>query len=192
MAKKLTSVRSAIINAANELYYQNGYEETSFTQIAERAGISRGNFYHHFKSKDEILHAIIDFRLEDVSQTLKDWSETITKPDQRIKRYIQILREEEESAIRYGCPMGTLNTELGKSHADLQPHARMIFELFKAFLTDQFIELGINKVLAEQHAMHLLARSQGITVVAHAYKDAEFLRREADVLDAWLDQLLNQ
>ena len=72
MVKKQQSVRSVIIKAANELFYHNGYEETSFTQIAEKANISRGNFYHHFKSKEDILHAIVDYRIEDVTKTLKD------------------------------------------------------------------------------------------------------------------------
>lgn len=192
MAKRENSVRSAIVKAANELFYQHGYEETSYTQIAKKAHISRGNFYHHFKSKEEILYAIVDYRLEDVSHILKDWSDTIKTPKARIKRYIQILRNESDNAITYGCPMGTLNTQLGKSHKDLQPYARQIFDLFKGFLMKQFIELGYKKKQAEQYTMHILARSQGISVVAHAYNDIKFLKREADTLDQWLDQLLNQ
>lgn len=189
MVKKAKSVKSAIISAANELFYHSGYEETSFTQIAEKAKISRGNFYHHFKSKEEILYAIVDYRIDDVTNILKEWSETIKTPKERIKRYIQILRNESDNAINYGCPMGTLNTQLGKNYKNLQPYARKIFDLFKNFLIKQFIELGL-KNKAEQYAMHLLSRSQGITVVAHAYHDVDFLKHEADTLDKWLNQIL--
>ena len=191
MVKKHNSVKSVIIKAANELFYHNGYEETSFTQIAEKAKISRGNFYHHFKTKEDILHAIVDYRLEDVTKTLDEWTEKYKTPKQRIKRYINILRDEADNAVRYGCPMGTLNTQLGKSHTDIQPHARKIFDLFKVFLTKQFKELGFKKE-AEHHAMHILARSQGITVVAHSYGDIKFLKREADTLDEWLEQLTSK
>ena len=191
MVKKENSVRSIIIKTANELFYQNGYEETSFTQIAEKAKISRGNFYHHFKTKEDILHAIVDYRLADVTSTLNEWTETYKTPKERIQRYMQILRNEGDKAIRYGCPMGTLNTQLGKSHTDIQPHARKIFDLFKDFLIKQFTELGYKKQ-AEQYAMHLLSRSQGISVVAHAYGDINFLKREADTLDEWLKQLTHK
>ena len=183
MVKKPQSVRSVIIKAANELFYHNGYEETSFTQIAEKADISRGNFYHHF---------IVDYRIEDVTNTLKEWTETYKTPKERIKRFIQILRSDGNDAIEYGCPMGTLNTQLGKSHKDLQPYARGIFDLFKNYLTDQFKQLGFTKKKAEQYAMHLIARNQGISVVAHAYHDIQFLKREADALDEWLEQLVKR
>ncbi len=192
MVKKQQSVKSVIIKAANELFYHNGYEETSFTQIAEKANISRGNFYHHFKSKEDILYAIVDYRIDDVTKTLKEWTETIKTPKERIKRFIQILRNDGNDAIEYGCPMGTLNTQLGKSHKDLQPYARGIFDLFKNFLTDQFIQLGFSKKKAEQYALHLISRNQGISVVAHTYHDIQFLKREADILDEWVEQLVKR
>ncbi|HSX63230.1 MAG TPA: helix-turn-helix domain-containing protein, partial [Pseudoxanthomonas sp.] len=55
MSSKAT--RDHIVEAADQLFYQQGYERTSFSDIAEAVQISRGNFYYHFKSKDEILDA---------------------------------------------------------------------------------------------------------------------------------------
>ena len=46
--------------AADRLFYRQGYEHTSFADIADAVRISRGNFYYHFKTKDEILDAVID------------------------------------------------------------------------------------------------------------------------------------
>lgn len=46
---------AALTEAADELFYRQGYEHTSFSNIAGAVQISRGNFYHHFKTKDEIL-----------------------------------------------------------------------------------------------------------------------------------------
>ena len=58
------STRERIVDAADRLFYERGYEPTSFADIANAVEISRGNFYHHFKSKDDILHAVIELRLE--------------------------------------------------------------------------------------------------------------------------------
>ena len=45
--------RDYIIEAADRLVYRQGFEHTSFTDIADAVGISRGNFYYHFKSRDD-------------------------------------------------------------------------------------------------------------------------------------------
>ncbi len=51
---------SEIIRAAVEVFVKKGYEGASMNAIADRAGISKGGLYHHFKSKDEIVLAAND------------------------------------------------------------------------------------------------------------------------------------
>lgn len=53
------STRNLIVEEADALFYESGFEATSFAEIAKAVGISRGNFYHHFKTKDDILDAVI-------------------------------------------------------------------------------------------------------------------------------------
>lgn len=48
----------SIIQAALLEFTEKGFEETSMNLIAERANLSKGGLYHHFKSKDEILFAV--------------------------------------------------------------------------------------------------------------------------------------
>jgi AcrR family transcriptional regulator len=50
--------RDAVIRAAVELFAQRGYKETTATDIAERAGISRRTFFYYFRSKDDILFSV--------------------------------------------------------------------------------------------------------------------------------------
>ena len=68
------TTREKIIAAADQLFYQLGYDKTSFGDIADMVKISRGNFYHHFKSKNDILNAVIEFRLLQTKKTLSEWS----------------------------------------------------------------------------------------------------------------------
>ena len=44
------STRQDIVEKADLLFYQHGFENTSFADIADAVGISRGNFYYHFKT----------------------------------------------------------------------------------------------------------------------------------------------
>ncbi len=59
-----------IIETAFNLFVQNGYEQTSVQQIIDTLGISKGAFYHHFKSKDDLLDAVISDILEDVASEI--------------------------------------------------------------------------------------------------------------------------
>ena len=67
------SKRDQIIAAADQLFYQKRFEHTSFTHIAEAVKISRGNFYYHFKTKDEILDEVIKLRLTNTQALLDLW-----------------------------------------------------------------------------------------------------------------------
>ena len=62
------------------LFYQHGFDHTSFADIAGKVGISRGNFYYHFKTKDEILDAVINRRLTNTEQMLDHWEATGEDP----------------------------------------------------------------------------------------------------------------
>jgi TetR/AcrR family transcriptional repressor of nem operon len=54
------STRERILELANDLVLKQGYAATSLEQILERAGVTKGAFFHHFKSKDELARALVD------------------------------------------------------------------------------------------------------------------------------------
>ena len=55
--KKAEQTRAKILEAALALFQKQGYDETTMRAVAERAGVSLGNAYYYFKSKDALLHA---------------------------------------------------------------------------------------------------------------------------------------
>ncbi len=181
-----TTTRDLIVNAADQLFYRQGFEQTSFAHIAAVVAISRGNFYHHFKSKDEILDAVIAARLQATQQMLDRWEMASKQPVDRIRSFIQILLVNEDKIKRYGCPVGTLCTELAKLGHGAQAEANRLFTLFRCWLRRQFTLLG-RKADADVLAMHLLARSQGVATLANAFHDEKFIRQEVRLLYAWLD-----
>ncbi len=58
MAKKTNATKSKIVNAAWNLFYEQGYEETTVDEIIARSGTSKGSFYHYFSSKDSLLSSL--------------------------------------------------------------------------------------------------------------------------------------
>src|SRR5262245_50044496 len=112
------TTRDQIVAAADRLFYRHGYEHTSFADIAAAVRISRGNFYYHFRTKDEILDAVIEARLAGTRAMLAQWEIAGKTPIERIRSFIHILIANQADIQRYGCPVGTLTSELAKlNHA---------------------------------------------------------------------------
>ena len=183
MADRTT--RDLIIEAADRLFYHRGYEHTRFSDIADAVQISRGNFYYHFKSKDEILDAVIGARLASTREMLERWERKGADPAARIRSFIHMLIANRVDIKRYGCPVGTLCAELAKLDHVSRPEATGLFALFRTWLRTQFEELG-GGADADALAMHLLARSQGVASLANAFKDDGFIRQEVRLMEDWL------
>ena len=182
------STRDQIVEKADLLFYEGGFEATSFADIAATLGISRGNFYYHFKTKDEILDAVIDRRLALTRAMLDGWAEAGGGPRARILSFVNILLANRTRIMAFGCPVGTLCTELAKLDHAAQGRAAEVFALFRDWLAGQFRALG-QGARAEALALHLLGRVQGVAVMMTAFHDEGFLRREVEEIDAWLGTL---
>ena len=178
-----TTTRDQIVEAAERLFYRQGYEHTSFSDIADAVKISRGNFYYHFQSKDEILDAVIGLRLANTQSMLARWEAEGEQPGDRIRSFIHILITNRADIKRYGCPVGTLCAELAKLNHHSQAEANKLFALFRTWLRRQFELLG-RKADADALAMQLLARSQGVATLA--FHDEAFIKQEVQQMCDWL------
>lgn len=181
--------RERIIRTADALFYQQGYDYTSFADIASATGLSRGNFYHHFKSKDEILTAVIALRRDQTLAMLQLWSEQNQQAHARIGSFINLLQMNRATIASHGCPVGSLCSELGKLGHPALAHANQLFAIFRDWLSQEFCQLGL-AAQAPQLAMHLLARSQGIATLAQAFHDQAFIDEEVAQLHRWLDDVV--
>lgn len=186
MSSKTT--RDHIIEAADQLFYRQGYEQTSFSDIADAVKISRGNFYYHFKTKDDILDAVIQVRLASTRNMLEQWETDGKDPAERIRSFIRILITNQTLIMQYGCPVGTLSTELAKLDHAAQTDANELFTLFRTWLRRQFTLLG-RGADGDALAMHLLARSQGVATLANAFHDENFIKQEVRQMGDWLESL---
>ncbi len=70
--------KQEFLDAARELFYANGYEETSVSTIIDKVGVSKGTFYHYFNSKDELLDDLVAHLTKDITAVL---SEVVDDPN---------------------------------------------------------------------------------------------------------------
>ncbi|MCD7842436.1 MAG: TetR/AcrR family transcriptional regulator [Lachnospiraceae bacterium] len=78
------NTRSRIVQAAWELFYENGYDETTVDEIVERSGTSKGSFYHYFAGKDALLSSLSTLFDEKYEELNKQIPEDMNSFDQLI------------------------------------------------------------------------------------------------------------
>ncbi|WP_449254638.1 TetR/AcrR family transcriptional regulator [Bosea sp. (in: a-proteobacteria)] len=184
------TTRQEIVAAADDLFYRNGFDHTSFAHIADAVGISRGNFYHHFKTKDEILDAVIEKRVADRVAMMGRWESAGATPEERILSFVDIVTVNGDKIMQYGCPVGTLTSELAKLNHAARGKANQLFSVFRSWLARQFAAAGHEKAEADRLAMHLLMRSQGVATLLNAFHDREFAAREVELMREWVGAVL--
>jgi AcrR family transcriptional regulator len=89
-ARDPEATRQALLDAAIELFGTEGFDATSVQSIADRAQVTKGGFYHHFGSKQALLHEIhdrfIDYHLEQLRSLL---AEPGLDPVERVRRMVR-------------------------------------------------------------------------------------------------------
>ncbi len=190
MGTKGSVNRQRIVEAADHLFYSRGYNQTSFSDISEQTGIPRGNFYYYFKTKEDILQAVIDARVDEYTQLLAECDQATADPAARLQLFAKIPMKHEESVLKYGCPIGTLGSELIKDQDQdiLRDRLTAVFDVLLDWSLAQFKALGFEHK-AHDYAMDLLAKLQGISMLSNIYNDGEFLHRSTQDVQQWLRQL---
>ncbi|GAA1250693.1 TetR family transcriptional regulator [Kitasatospora nipponensis] len=69
-----SGTRVRIIEVALELFSEQGYEKTSLREIADRLGVTKAALYYHFKTKDDIVHGIVETAGAPIDETIA-WGE---------------------------------------------------------------------------------------------------------------------
>ena len=90
MAKKSTrNTRGKIIDAAWQLFYRQGYDDTTVEEIIEESNTSRGSFYHYFQGKDALLSTLADV----FDRKYEELTETLDPNQDRFEQLMYLNRE---------------------------------------------------------------------------------------------------
>jgi AcrR family transcriptional regulator len=166
--------------------HRQGVERTTIADIAQAAEVPVGNVYYYFKTKDEIVHAAIDGHAQDV-RTMLDSLERHRTPQTRLKALVGALTDQRELAAQYGCPLGTLCSELDKRSDGLDHTCAQLLALPIEWAERQFRLMGRRD--ARDLAVALMASYQGVALLTNTFRDPELMTREARRLERWIDSL---
>lgn len=191
---KSQAMREKILNTATQLFIQKGSEKTSMQDIAQTAGISKGAIYHHFKSKDEIVLAVIRSRKELMEEEMKQWlkaTENLTGREQLqtiIKSNLEsqtaraiddIVDEYEQDAgfiltmmrdnLRIGAPLVSDIIKKGMADGSLQPQypdqaAEVFLLLVNFWMHGTVFESDPEKLPERFHFLQFMMTSVGMDI----------------------------
>jgi len=184
-----SATRGRVVAAASHLFATRGFAATSIADVAEAAGLLKGNLAYYFKTKQGLLEAVVDARAKVLWDELVAPAQPGEDARATIHRLLDHVRSSAEELAQYGCPVGGLATELGKTDETLHTNAAALLLKLEAYLCEAFARTMPRKD-AERSAEHLLSRLQGAAVVAQARRDPAVVHRQIDEAMSWLDTVL--
>ena len=187
--ERLPGKRERLVESARGLFHEQGVHRTTLAEVAERADVPLGNVYYYFKSRDELIGAVLDC-YQAQATTLIQAFERHRSPQARLKALARSWADMNETVARHGCPMGTLCAELDKTEGGHDREAAAVMALIVDWAENQFRLLG--KGDARDLAVALFAGVQGAALLANTFRDPTILTRQTRHLERWIDALASE
>jgi len=182
-----TDKRSRLIDAADRLFHEKGFSQTTLANIAEHANVPLGNVYYYFRSKELILQAVVDHRTHQFNAFVSDLQHS--SPKERIKSFISRVLHPKDTLIQFGDAVGGLSQELGRLAETKESHGvASLMENKLQWLKSQFSEMGKHEK-ADSLSAWLLSQIHGLCILAVTLKDKPLLERQSLLLHDWVEQV---
>jgi len=167
--------RDKIIEAARDLFLNQGYNSTGLAQITHRAGVKSGSLYYFFPTKEDLLLAVLDFyRAHIYDGLLQHTYDRISDPLERVfgvlDGYRQMLLMTD---FEMGCPIGNLVLEVTNSHPGVRPLLNINFDQWVDAIAECFKSSGKLPETVDTHdlAVFTLTTMEGAVMLARSYRD---------------------
>lgn len=173
--------------AACELVYRQGVERTTLADIAKAAGVRLGNVYYYFKTKDDLVAAVVQAHVDRLEAAFAELELGYGAPQARLKALVGLMAEQAVSMARFGCPYGSLCSELTKRTDGVEPLAARLMRVLLDWSEQQF--RGMGRRDARDLAVEFVAGYQGSAVLAASLGQPELLTHRTRRLEKWIDAL---
>ena len=181
--------------AVRDLILERGYGGASVEAICARAEVSKGSFFHHFKSKEDAAIATLDAFMENMANLGEESGfRNHEDPGERLRAYLDFMGGvlELPNAPR-GCLLGALALELSETYPEVRAKATAYFERWSGMIAELIREaLGDEEFdRAVELANHLVATMEGALLLAKTRQDPSIVRRSVAHFQQYIDSLKN-
>jgi AcrR family transcriptional regulator len=190
VTSKGRATRDRILDAATTLVFEHGVAATTLDEVRKATGVSKGQLYHYFADKEELIHAVIDRTIEQVMDAqprlanLTSWTAIAAWFDDLVE--LQVKRN-----AAGGCPIGSLAGELAESDQQARAELAAGYDRWEAPLRDGLEQMRTSGKLRRtadpaRLATATLAAIQGGLVLTQTRRDPHQLRIALDAAYSYL------
>jgi TetR/AcrR family transcriptional regulator, transcriptional repressor for nem operon len=190
------TTKDKLLEAAKRLMLQKGCSATTIDDICEAAGFTKGGFFHHFASKEQLAREVLDrFFFIQQEAIAQGAYRKRRDPLRRVYGYISHLIEiSKEPEMLSGCLLGSFTHEMAETNPAIRDLCARRFTQWGQSLKH---DLDAAKALHAPHAAfdtaslaeHLLVILQGSMVLAKAQRDAKVFERNLQHFKRYLKDL---
>lgn len=183
------------MDAARELFYENGYEATGLAQIRERAAVNSGSLYYFFPSKEDLLVAV----LEQYKQlmwpiVMEPVFSRISDPVERIFAVLDGYRQMlDATACTTGCPIGNLALEMSQRSESARQHIAENFENWRGVIK-RCLDEAADRLPADldrdRLSTFVLTVMEGGVMQARTHRRVEPFEASVTMLRDYFDRLI--
>ncbi|MBI3621270.1 MAG: TetR family transcriptional regulator C-terminal domain-containing protein [Nitrospirae bacterium] len=188
------SKREQILEAAARLVHIKGFHRTSVEDILDAAEAGKGQFYHYFRSKDDVGLAIVDRAAAQMGSTLLKRLEEGQGLDAIDEMFDCLVATARENQCGGGCPLGNLAAEMSDLHEEFRSRLALIFESWRgvverALRTAQLHGQIRSDIKVEELSFLVLSTVQGGILLAKVKRDVRVMEQCFEGLKACLGRL---
>jgi TetR/AcrR family transcriptional regulator, transcriptional repressor for nem operon len=172
--------RERIVQRAADLFAERGIAATSVDDVLAAAGAGKGQFYHYFRSRDELAAAAVGFRCAQVVAGLTGALGRVSSLAGLERALAGFVAGFEQMGMP-GCPIGTLSAEVSGRNEEARLAAAAGFDAWEQLLADALERIRQHGHLRPDAdparlATGLLANLEGGMVLSQARKDMTSVR----------------
>jgi AcrR family transcriptional regulator len=179
------ATRARIIRVAADLFHKQGVGATSPDQVIEASETGKGQFYHYFKSKEGLVHEVLQTYLEDISKGVAPLSYEINSWENLELWFRSNIELQKKFNMTRGCPFGTIGNEVTENDELIRQDLSLIFEIVKNKLAAFFIkEKATGRLSHESNEEHLadfcIATIQGAMLLGKIKRNSQTVETAVD------------
>jgi AcrR family transcriptional regulator len=169
--------RLRIIRTAADLFHKQGARATSPDEIIEASRTGKGQFYHYFKSKEGLVHEVLQTYLNEIKAGTSQVNYEINSWRDLEKWFLAHIGLQKHYEMTRGCPFGTLGNEVTENDELIRQDVSLIFEVVKNKLAAFFVKEKAKgrlakKVNEEELADFCIATIQGGLLLGKIKRDS--------------------
>jgi len=190
-----TSTRERLVQAARNLFLTRGYEATGIAEILRESGANSGSLYYFFKTKEDLLLAVLDWYVANLhAQVVDPVFARMTEPIERVLGILGGYRVMlTTSDCRKGCPIGNLALEMSEKSEAVREKIALNFENWRTVIRQCLIEAGDrlpDDIDPDKLSSFILTVMEGAIMQARAHRRLEPFDASVAMLTDYIERLL--